>query len=170
MTIAVDYSSRLTVSGLRNAAVRRSTSSGSWYSSLYEPAMVQTSIAARSSDVSEQVISAVRNQLYRIAELPRGWDGGTASPVDPKYIQIVMEFVSSRLISSLTTVPDVVPTFEGGLQIEWHNERVDLIIELGPVGTSFYYFDNENNREIEAPISEGVDELSSAFLRLGLER
>lgn len=111
--------------------------------------------------------SALR-RLKELEGLGPGWDGASARPVNPALIQSAWSFISSDLVSALEAKPDVVPTFQGGLLIEWHTTAVDLIIESIPSGQpSFYLCDNETGDEIEAALGEHMDSLASAFEKLG---
>jgi hypothetical protein len=106
-------------------------------------------------------------RLKEIASLAPGWDEGTALPVDPGLIRVAQAFISSDLVTHTSVRPDLVPTFDGGLLFEWHTEQVDLIIEIDSVSApTFYYHDNELGQEIEAPLGEHVETLTTAFRKL----
>jgi len=92
----------------------------------------------------------------------------SAKAISPAYIQTVWEFISSELVASLPAKPDLVPTYDGGLLIEWHTLAVDLIIEAGSAGVSFYACDNETNREVEGTLGEHVRDVTSIFNKLSL--
>lgn len=118
--------------------------------------------------VSRSII--VRQQLDELAGLAPGWDGSTARAISPEYIEQAWKFVSSDLVADLSTKPDLVPTYAGGLQIEWHTEAIDLVLELGPDGPSFYLCDNQEHVEIEAVVGDHTNDIASAFVKLGLGR
>lgn len=115
------------------------------------------------------IVSALQ-RLDELAALAPGWDGANAPALNPAYIKSALEFISSDLITSIDAKPDLVPTCDGGLLIEWHTEAVDLIIELAPVGASFYAYDNETNSEVEAALGDRLEQITSAFVKLGLGR
>ncbi len=50
-------------------------------------------------------------------------------------LTILIEFLDSR-----TPPPSVVPTWNGGVQVEWHRNGVDLEIEVSPAGDAEYFF------------------------------
>jgi hypothetical protein len=119
---------------------------------------------------SEPWIMSARQRLNELAGLAPGWDGAIARAVGSTQISSALGFLASELVAHLDTKPDVVPTYDGGLLIEWHTEKVDLIIELGPDGASFYACDNEANSEVEAALGDHVEAVTSAFVKLGLGR
>jgi hypothetical protein len=128
---------------------------------------VPASVAPGSSS-SEPWITVARDRLSELAGLAPGWDGGHARAISPGYISGALRFLASDLVADLATKPDVVPTFGGGLFIEWHTEAVDLIIEIGPGGASFYVCDNETDHEVEAALGDHIEDLIRAFVKLGL--
>ncbi len=50
-------------------------------------------------------------------------------------LTILIEVLDSR-----TPPPSVVPTWNGGVQVEWHRNGVDLEIEVSPAGDAEYFF------------------------------
>jgi hypothetical protein len=123
---------------------------------------------------TQQPIGWLRLSLQRLGELANlelGWDDGTAQPIAPSVISAVQDFITSDLVSSIPTQPDIVPTLRGGLLIEWHTEAIDLIIEAAQAGNpTFYFLDNENGEEVEAPLGQRLDAISRAFTKLALPR
>jgi hypothetical protein len=109
--------------------------------------------------------------LDEIANLELGWDEGTAQPIAPSVISAVHDFITSDLVSSIQTQPDIVPTLRGGLLIEWHTESIDLIIEAAQAGNpTFYFLDNETGEEVEAPLGQRLDAVGRAFTKLANSR
>ena len=45
-----------------------------------------------------------------------------------------------EILDGQTPPPSVVPTWEGGLQVEWHRNGVDLEVEIAPNGHIEYFF------------------------------
>jgi hypothetical protein len=169
MTLAI--SSGVTLTGGRLRAKWRPTWSspaGRYLPELHNHLPQAAETTARRS--SEPWIMSARDRLDELAGLPPGWDGAVAQVVSPAYITGAFGFISSDLVANLEAKPDLVPTYDGGLLIEWHTEAVDLIIELGPGGSSFYLCDNETHREVEATLGEHIEDVTSAFVKLGLGR
>lgn len=67
--------------------------------------------------------------LQQLLKLEPGWDSYGGSPIDPKCVALALKFVSTILPND-TSAPAVVPTSQGGVQLEWHTGGVDLEIEF----------------------------------------
>lgn len=113
-------------------------------------------------------LDTAKRHLKQLANLDPGWNDASARSIDHAVVDGVLGFISSDLVLNLEIKPDIVPTFEGGLILEWHTESLDLLIESSPAGqVSFYYCDNETGSEVEAPLEDQMDILYSAFIKLG---
>lgn len=115
-------------------------------------------------------IVSAHQRLDELAALAPGWDGANGAAIGPAYIKSARDLVSSELATSIGAKPDLVPTCDGGLLVEWHTEAIDLIIELAPGGASYYACDNETNSEVEAAFGEQIEHITSALAKLGLRR
>jgi len=112
---------------------------------------------------------AVR-RLGALNRLHPGWDGDSARAPSPAILAAVSQFVLSDLVAGLAAKPDLVPTAEGGILIEWHTEAVDLIIEPSVSGEagSYYFCDNETGEEVEEALGGPAGAITAAFVKLGL--
>lgn len=76
-------------------------------------------------------------KLRRLEELGRleaGWDGAGSRPPDPPALVAAVALV--RLFSAWATLrpvcpPQIVPVAGGGLQLEWHEQGLDLEVVVG---------------------------------------
>jgi hypothetical protein len=126
------------------------------------------SLSTRERPSTDSWLGAAALRIEELSNLAEGWDDGSALPVAPELFASVWNFVTSDLIISLPTKPAIVPTFGGGLLIEWHTKAVDLIIESAPGGeVSFYACDNETGEEVEATVPDRLDSLAAVFVKLG---
>ncbi len=66
------------------------------------------------------------------------WTTGGAQPDSSAAAEMLN--LLSRVLDGRTPPPDVVPTWEGGIQVEWHRNGVDLEIESTPSGDVEFYF------------------------------
>ena len=66
--------------------------------------------------------------------------------------------VLANTLDSQTPPPAIVPTWDGGLQAEWHRNDVDIEIEIGPDGKAEYYFFSESE-EIESRVWDDLARL-----------
>ena len=111
------------------------------------------------------------SRLDQLGALGPGWDGGEAKMVSPSVLEAVRLFVNSQVIRDAKFKPELVPTFDGGIQLEWHTEAVDLIIECQPSGSVTYYSsDIESDEVLEGSLPEGAARLEPVFTKLGWHR
>ena len=83
-------------------------------------------------------LSHTRKAIDRLLEK------STASVAEGPPVQLS---AATHLIGLLNTIldhdtppPSVVPTWEGGIQVEWHRNGVDFEIEAGPSGSIDFFF------------------------------
>lgn len=98
--------------------------------------------------------------LQAIAALPwwtDNWSSGatrTQVAAIAYMLEILIEVLDSR-----TPPPSVVPTWNGGVQVEWHRNGIDLEIEVAPEGDIEYFFKSPAE-ECEGLISDDLSRLS----------
>lgn len=63
-------------------------------------------------------------KLESLRLLKSNWDSYGAASISPEAIATASQFLQ----------PDIVPTSQGGIQLEWHNFGIDLEIEITPAG------------------------------------
>lgn len=79
------------------------------------------------------VLMPVIERMAELVALPRGWDSRNASPVSDTALRRTIEFLLEHVADGIDC-PVVVPTVHGGLQLEWHNNGVDVEVEVAPDG------------------------------------
>ena len=67
--------------------------------------------------------------------------------------------ILTKILDSRTPPPTVVPTYEGGVQVEWHRNGVDLEIEISPDGNAEYFFSSPSE-EHEGPAWNEIERLT----------
>lgn len=123
-----------------------------------------------STPANESWLTQATSHLEQLKVLTFGWDGQGGLPIEPALIEAVARFISSDLVLKVETKPDIVPTSDGGLQVEWHSKLIDLIIEVGSnTESSFYLSDLTTGIEREGLLDEAPDILASAFVTLGYQ-
>jgi len=75
-------------------------------------------------------------QLNELLALEPGWDGYRAHEVADVAIQATVE-VLDGFMSEAVEFPDLFPLSDGGIQIEWHADGVDIEVEISPEGDAF---------------------------------
>ena len=64
-----------------------------------------------------------------IGRLPDNWNSYGAKRIQPELAEAATRLLS-KIVQPETPKPEVVPTTEGGLQIEWHIRGIDLEIKI----------------------------------------
>jgi hypothetical protein len=67
-------------------------------------------------------------RLNTLLDLPENWDLQGAARIDRAVIPTVLRLLTDAASPNMP-VPDLVPTVEGGIQVEWHTRGIDLEIE-----------------------------------------
>ena len=104
--------------------------------------------------------------LDRLGRLPPGWDGGAARPVATGVLEAVSRFLRSGALDQANACLQLVPTAQGGLQLEWHSQDLDLILEREPSGAVSYYVSDElSGEEAEGLVDDAGDGMLARVFR-----
>ncbi len=79
--------------------------------------------------------------IRAMADLPRStgeWISGGKQTRETALVSLLEVLV--EVLENCTPVPAVVPTWCGGVQVEWHRNNVDFEIEAAPNGSVEYFF------------------------------
>jgi hypothetical protein len=98
----------------------------------------------------------VTSQLTKYVQMKRGWDGyNTPAPtMDAAFFALV---VLNQVMRPRTPIPHVVPSSVGGVQLEWHENQVDLELHItGPYECEMWFQDrtSEGNPPISIDLSD----------------
>ena len=85
------------------------------------------------------------NQLISILDLAENWDSYGARRVSVRSVQAATELLDS-VIDGETPQPSIVPTPEGGVQLEWHIFNIDLEAEITSAGDYSISFEDGTGR------------------------
>lgn len=111
-------------------------------------------------------LAAAAQAMSEIMNLPTNWDSYGALPVRPTAILAALSLLF-EIMQADTPAPTVVPTVQGGVQLEWHTHGIDLEIEILSLGRlSAYYEDHEQNAEWEGEITSDLTRLSEVLFEL----
>jgi hypothetical protein len=69
--------------------------------------------------------------------LPAGWDQQGAPTIDSAYIQVALDSLYT-FMSDRSSIPQWTPTQDGGVQLDWHENGIDLEIAFGPSSIDGY--------------------------------
>lgn len=83
--------------------------------------------------------------LQRLSVLPANWDSYGGAPISDAAVVGAINTLA-QVLSQHSSVPIIVPTSAGGVQLEWHRQGVDLEIEIGPNGRLVELFLSDPHR------------------------
>ena len=112
-------------------------------------------IEAELSEWVQPTLEALNSKL----QLAPNWDSHGALPIDEQRVDDTIK-VLIETMSGNTEAPWVVPTTDGGIQLEWHREGEDLEVEISGTRTASIYFHNANTGdEWEGPLFRNISRL-----------
>jgi len=86
------------------------------------------------------------HEIDRIAMLQDGWDSYGGKEIREEAIDAAIR-LASRILASDTPSPQVVPMSNGGISFEWHENQIDIEIEIETKGACRVYFEDCTSRE-----------------------
>jgi hypothetical protein len=106
-------------------------------------------------------------RIFSFASLEVGWNSYGAPRIDRRAIQSAGGLLV--VISDLATpAPSAVPTVSGGVQFEWHQNGIDLEVEILASGrVSVFHRDANGDSEWESDVNNSADRLKALLSRLG---
>lgn len=108
------------------------------------------------------------DRIVDLVELSPGWDGHDGKPVDFDVAAFAIQFLLETLEPE-GPGPVIVPLSYGGLQLEWHEQGIDLEIEIEAPNKIFVSFeDQETGRELEREFSTDYTEVTRIMQILAL--
>ena len=89
-------------------------------------------------DAPTHTTESVLATITAFATFEEGWDAARAAPISPTAIDLACSIVKASVIP-----PDAVPCSDGGVQLEWHVNGVDLEIWIHHDGVLSYIMEQE---------------------------
>lgn len=126
----------------------------------------QETLAVKLEGVGPSWLGRVAQRIGELLRLGSSWDSYGALPISPAEAATALEILL-RTADSRTPEPQIVPTSEGGLQLEWHERGID--IEVAPRAdrrVGVYYADHRTGKEWEAELRADLTLLRSALSEL----
>jgi hypothetical protein len=108
-------------------------------------------------------------ELRALLALPDGWNSYRAARIDPGAILTALELLAQTMTPT-TPAPSVVPMSRGGVQLEWHEQGVDLEVSVDPDGHVMAAYENEQGTEWEDDLTERHARLAEALAELASRR
>jgi hypothetical protein len=107
-------------------------------------------------------IERVLNDAVELLELPREWDGPRSRIIEPRVIEMLIVDVLPKIMppGRNAVAPQLVPTREGGVQVEWHRGGWDVEIELSPYRRSWVDCERADGTDMwSGTLSDNLDPL-----------
>jgi len=89
------------------------------------------------SEFNEEFLAAARN-VGRLLRMPPNWDSYGAKTIDRQRAETALYLIWVAIASGVPA-PAIIPTSNGGIQLEWHRCGMDLEIQVAS-GTSLEVF------------------------------
>jgi hypothetical protein len=70
-------------------------------------------------------IGPILRAVFRLESLPRNWDSYGAIPVQRRHTEAVLDFLGLVMTDDVE-LPEVVPLGDGGLQLEWRRDDLEV--------------------------------------------
>lgn len=100
------------------------------------------------------------DRIRELVVLPTGWDGHDGRPVDIDVAAFAIQFLLQTLEPD-GPAPQVVPLSYGGIQLEWHEQGIDLEVEVEAPNRIFVSFEDQiSGEEFERGFSTDYTEVS----------
>lgn len=100
------------------------------------------------------------DRMRELVVLPVGWDGHDGQPVNIDVAEFAVQFLLQTLEPD-SSAPQVVPLSYGGIQLEWHENGIDLEIEVESPNRIFVSFENHvSGEEFERAFSTDYTEVT----------
>ena len=97
--------------------------------------------------------------------LPFDWDRQGAPPIDPAAIQTALDALCVCM-DQHSSLPAWTPTRDGGVQLDWHENGIDLEIEFAPSSSDGYAVFADRNggiAEWDGWVTSNLDSLRQVF-------
>lgn len=134
---------------------RGSTRTGAWPWSTSSGVVWASPPTSRAVHVPSWMIS-ILPKLNSLLRLPPNWNSYGSAPVSTLAIQRAYQFLLHALPPS-TPTPSIVPTPSGCVQLEWHQDDIDIEIEFQPTGIECLVEDR--NGAVEFAVRNQIDYL-----------
>jgi hypothetical protein len=86
-------------------------------------------------------------ELVRLLWLPEGWNSDNPERINPRAVEKILMLLLA-ILESDSPPPIVVPTTRGGIQVEWHQNGIDLEIEsFNSSKVEYYFSDSKGEKE-----------------------
>jgi hypothetical protein len=122
--------------------------------SSFTPGRVDVAIRVAEGEPDPWWAKAVEERLEHLAQLNNNWNSHGARQPRAEAILIGVRVIAALLGSHENwALPQIVPTWNGGLQLEWHLQPGDIEITIDPRDAVWAYL-SQPNLMIDGPLTE----------------
>ena len=89
----------------------------------------------------------VLQRIDELLNLPSNWDHQGAQEVRSDAVTFTLHLLSGIMLQA-TPAPQILPVSSGGLQLEWHEKRIDLEIEIEAPNQVYVSFEDAISGEM----------------------
>jgi hypothetical protein len=119
------------------------------------------------TDPQHAWVEPVKRRLVHICALAVGWDGYRGMPTRFDIAYFAFELLK-RVCRASTPAPSIVPLPSGGLQIEWHQDAIDIELAIQTPNTvDVWIGDPGNGEETELSLTNNLVFLDPWIAKLG---
>jgi hypothetical protein len=88
--------------------------------------------------ISPSWVDTFMERLDAVSDLRAGWDGASAPAITDEAVAGAVSVIN-EVMGSDTPAPSIVPTSDGGLQLEWHHadHEVELYVDRDGIATAW---------------------------------
>ncbi len=99
-----------------------------------------------SGEIKPIWLTLTNKNLLAIVALNNNWDSYGADRISPKVAEAVHELLWN-IMQMATPAPQIVPSANGSIQLEWHQKGIDLEIEVKSFSSFSVFFEDAQNEE-----------------------
>ena len=115
---------------------------------------------AFSDESSLSWLMSACEKLNELVELPENWDGHNGAQIERDIAGFALSLLLQTLKSDAPS-PQIVPLNNGGLQMEWHQNGIDLEVEVEAPNRVFVSYEDRNTgEELDKEFSTDYSELT----------
>lgn len=132
----------------------------------FSPNYMGDSLSEVTDDQIHDWMADVESRLEEVSSLSDGWDSYDAKQIETQVIAHAREILE-EIMDNDVPIPQIVPIYDGGIQLEWHTGRIDFEIYLTPSSIGSYYWEDlDHCEQREGDISTDLAELRDCLIEL----
>lgn len=104
----------------------------------------------------------IESRLEQLVNLETDWNSHGARRVSAEAVYLAVRVIASLLaLDERRPMPQVVATWQGGLQLEWHLQNSDVEITIDPGGSVWAYLAGDDGTEEDGALTEMEGKVSA---------